>query len=63
MKLMGDMWPMHRDTIRRDGLLLFSKLIRTKNVEALQEQSETPRIDNGKQKLTVFETKLSFRWV
>lgn len=47
------MWPADREALRRDGLVLFSKLIRTKNVEAFQEQTRTPRPDDRKQKLTV----------
>lgn len=46
-------WTVDREALRRDGLVLFSKLIRTKNVEALQEQSRTPRPDDRRQKLTV----------
>lgn len=49
------MWSMDREALRRDGLVLFSKLIRTKNIETLQEQSRTPRPDDRKQKLTVSE--------
>lgn len=44
-------WSRDRETLRRDGLVLFSKLIRTKNVDNLQEQQ--PRQDDRKQKLTV----------
>lgn len=47
------MWSVDREALRRDGLVLFSKLIRTKNIETLQEQSRTPRPDDRKQKLTV----------
>lgn len=46
------MWNVDRETLRRDGLILFSKLIRTKNVDSLQEQIR-PREDDRKQKLTV----------
>lgn len=46
------MWNVDRETLRRDGLILFSKLIRTKNVDSLQEQVR-PREDDRKQKLTV----------
>jgi hypothetical protein len=46
-------WSVDRETLRRDGLILFSKLIRTKNVESLQEQSRSARTDDRKQKLTV----------
>lgn len=48
-------WSMDRDTMRRDGLALFSRLIRTKNVDSLQEQTG-PRVgasSETKQKLTV----------
>lgn len=50
-------WSMDRDAMRRDGLTLFSKLIRTKNIDGLQERV-TPRVGAGadgeqKQKLTV----------
>lgn len=48
------MWNVDRETLRRDGLVLFSKLIRTKNVESLQEQAR-PRDDDRKQKLTVID--------
>lgn len=44
---------MDRENMRRDGLALFSKLIRTKNVESLQEQIRPPREGEKKQKLTV----------
>lgn len=50
MKL--DMWNGDREALKRDGLVLFSKLIRTKNVDGLQEQVR-PRTDDRKQKLTV----------
>ncbi|KAJ8918455.1 hypothetical protein NQ315_008152 [Exocentrus adspersus] len=46
------MWSVDTDTLRRDALVLFSKLIRTKNVEHLQEQTQ-PRPDDRKMKLTV----------
>ncbi|KAG5867811.1 hypothetical protein JTB14_025652 [Gonioctena quinquepunctata] len=44
------MWSVDRSTLRTDGLVLFSKLIRTKNVQNLQEQQ--PRTDERKLKLT-----------
>lgn len=48
------MWKsMDREKFRREGLVLFSKLIRTKNVEKLQEHDRSPRPDDRKQKLTV----------
>ncbi|GLV37799.1 uncharacterized protein CBL_06499 [Carabus blaptoides fortunei] len=53
-------WSMDRDTMRRDGLALFSRLIRTKNVDSLQEQTG-PRVGAGsetKQKLTKCLTTL-----
>lgn len=53
------MWSTDREALRRDGLVLFSKLIRTKNVDALQEQSRTPRPDDRKQKLTVSDFNVS----
>ncbi|XP_060517879.1 probable cationic amino acid transporter isoform X2 [Cylas formicarius] len=49
--------PSDRDKLRRDGLVLFSKLIRTKNVEGLQEQRQD-RTDDKKQKLTKCLTTL-----
>ncbi|KAJ3653235.1 hypothetical protein Zmor_012497 [Zophobas morio] len=51
-------WLGDRETLRRDGLVLFSKLIRTKNVESLQEQSKSARTDDRKQKLTKCLTTL-----
>lgn len=54
------MWPADREALRRDGLVLFSKLIRTKNVEAFQEQTRTPRPDDRKQKLTVSAFEILF---
>lgn len=58
-------WSQDRDTLRRDGLVLFGKLIRTKNVDNLQEQQ--PRTDDRKQKLTVswisdIQTKPKSSW-
>ncbi|XP_056633072.1 high affinity cationic amino acid transporter 1 [Diorhabda sublineata] len=50
------MWEVDRDALRRDGLVLFSKLIRTKNVDNLQEQQ--PRSDDTKQKLAKCLTTL-----
>lgn len=47
------MWTVDRENLRRDGLVLFSKLIRTKNVDNLQEQNRPIREDDRKQKLTV----------
>jgi len=44
--------PKDREQFRRDGLVLFSKLIRTKNVEGLQE-TVPEQSDDRKQKLTV----------
>ncbi|CAG9825044.1 unnamed protein product [Phaedon cochleariae] len=52
------MWSIDRDTLRRDGLVLFSKLIRTKNVDNFQEQQKQPRPDDRKQKLTKCLTTL-----
>ncbi|KAI7815696.1 cationic amino acid transporter [Rhyzopertha dominica] len=52
------MWPADRETLRRDGLVLFSKLIRTKNVDGLQEQVRPHRPDDRKQKLTKCLTTL-----
>lgn len=46
------MWNGDREALKRDGLVLFSKLIRTKNVDGLQEQVR-PRSDDRQQKLTV----------
>ena len=37
---LGALPPVDRAALRRDGLTLFSKLIRTKNVEALQGEAE-----------------------
>lgn len=54
------MWSVDMETLRRDGLILFSKLIRTKNVENLQEQTQ-PRPDDRKMKLTVCTQKLPVR--
>lgn len=54
------MWSVDMDTIRRDGLILFSKLIRTKNVDNLQEQTQ-PRLDDRKMKLTVCTRKFFVR--
>ncbi|XP_018565516.1 cationic amino acid transporter 2 [Anoplophora glabripennis] len=51
------MWSVDTETLRRDGLVLFSKLIRTKNVENLQEQTQ-PRPDDRKMKLTKCLTTL-----
>ncbi|XP_018319576.1 probable cationic amino acid transporter [Agrilus planipennis] len=53
------LFPVDRDNLRRDGLVLFSKLIRTKNVENLQEQAVSSRGgDDRKQKLTKCLTTL-----
>ncbi|KAK5646901.1 hypothetical protein RI129_005365 [Pyrocoelia pectoralis] len=52
------MWSVDRETLRRDGLALFSKLIRTKNVENLQEQTHPQRGDDRKIKLTKCLTTL-----
>ncbi|CAG9768695.1 unnamed protein product [Ceutorhynchus assimilis] len=49
--------PTDREQFRRDGLVLFSKLIRTKNVEGLQE-TVPERSDDRKQKLTKCLTTL-----
>lgn len=51
-------WSVDGDVLRRDGLVLFSKLIRTKNVDSLQEQTKIPRQDDRKQKLTKCLTTL-----
>jgi hypothetical protein len=44
-----------KDALRRDGLSLFSKLIRTKNMASLQESAEsrTTQSTSGKPKLQV----------
>lgn len=44
-----------KDALRRDGLTLFSKLIRTKNIASLQESAESRNTQstNGKPKLQV----------
>lgn len=48
------MWLNDREQLRQEGLVLFSKLIRTKNVETLQERTGPPRHgDERKIKLTV----------
>ncbi|XP_017780061.1 PREDICTED: probable cationic amino acid transporter [Nicrophorus vespilloides] len=52
------MFTTDRETLRRDGLVLFSKLIRTKNVDNLQEQTRPPREDDRKIKLTKCLTTL-----
>ncbi|KAF7264460.1 hypothetical protein GWI33_023173, partial [Rhynchophorus ferrugineus] len=44
--------PADREALRRDGLVLFSKLIRTKNVDGLQE-TIPEQSEDRKQKLTV----------
>ncbi|XP_066258670.1 probable cationic amino acid transporter isoform X1 [Euwallacea similis] len=49
--------PKDREQFRRDGLVLFSKLIRTKNVEGLQE-TVPERPDDRKNKLTKCLTTL-----
>ncbi|XP_066144011.1 solute carrier family 7 member 14 isoform X2 [Euwallacea fornicatus] len=49
--------PKDREQFRRDGLVLFSKLIRTKNVEGLQE-TVPERTDDRKNKLTKCLTTL-----
>ncbi|KAL3280941.1 hypothetical protein HHI36_004168 [Cryptolaemus montrouzieri] len=51
-------WSLDREWFRRDGLVLFSKLIRTKNVDNLQEQTKIPAQDDKKQKLTKCLTTL-----
>ncbi|KAK9888876.1 hypothetical protein WA026_001097 [Henosepilachna vigintioctopunctata] len=50
-------WSFDRKWFRTDGLVLFSKLIRTKNVNNLQEHNKIPTQDN-KQKLTKCLTTL-----
>ncbi|XP_022914356.1 solute carrier family 7 member 14 isoform X2 [Onthophagus taurus] len=57
MKL-GNMWSADRQTLKRDGLVLFSKLIRTKNVENFQEQTKPHMADDRKQKLSKCLTTL-----
>lgn len=52
------MFNVDRETLRRDGLVLFSKLIRTKNIDNLQEQNRPIREDDRKQKLTKCLTTL-----
>lgn len=47
------MWSVDRESLKRDGLVLFSKLIRTKNVENFQEQARPHIGDDRKQKLAV----------
>ncbi|XP_044752454.1 probable cationic amino acid transporter isoform X1 [Coccinella septempunctata] len=51
-------WSLDREWFRRDGLMLFSKLIRTKNVENLQEQTKIHVQDSKAQKLTKCLTTL-----
>lgn len=60
MKLEGMLPNVDRELLKRDGLVLFSKLIRTKNVNALQEQTgiTRPKDDDRKLKLTKCLTTL-----
>ncbi|XP_065164736.1 cationic amino acid transporter 2 [Atheta coriaria] len=53
------MWLNDREQLRQEGLVLFSKLIRTKNVETLQDRTGPPRHgDERKIKLTKCLTTL-----
>lgn len=65
---LGSMPPVDRAALRRDGFTLFSKLIRTKNVDALQGEPEPlanirgASEDESKVKLQVSQSAIEHRY-